>query len=701
MLDMFFSPKSVAVIGASKDPSKVGHIALKNIVEGGFEGVIYAINPKETEILGKPCFASIKDVPGEVELGVVVVPAKFVLDVVKECAEKKLKGLIIISAGFKETGKAGADVEKEIGRVAAEAGMRIVGPNCLGLMDTGSKLNASFVGALPPKGNVAFISQSGALCSAVLDWSHSAHIGFSKFVSTGNKVDVSDPDLLQALEEDPNTEVIMMYAEDILTERRFLQAAESVTRKKPVIALKSGRSAAGMRAISSHTGSLAGDDVAYTLAFKQTGGIRCKTIDNLFTLANAFSKQPLLKGKRIAVITNAGGPGVMATDAIEEKGLELAQISEETKATLKTFLPAAANTNNPVDVLGDALPDRYGFAVEHVLADKNVDGVIVILTPQAMTDIIGTAELIGQKSKDCGKPVLCCWMGDHDVRPAFEVLAKYKLPNYAYPENAVYAFQKMFSYYQRIQAPERSWVIPTDRAEKRDSRCVEIIQTAKAEGRTTLNEFEARYIVSIYGVPVAPHALVQTFDEAVKAAEHIGYPLAMKIVSPDILHKFDVGGVRINIMNHEQVRDAFTGIMTSCKKNVPDARIDGILIDTMVQGQKKEIILGMKRNPQFGPMLMFGLGGIFVEILKDVAFRLVPLQESDALSMISDIKSYKLLTGARGELPSDIKAIAKTLVALSGLVIDFPEIKELDVNPFMVKPEGEGAVGVDVKILIG
>ncbi|OIP96898.1 hypothetical protein AUK40_04345 [Candidatus Wirthbacteria bacterium CG2_30_54_11] len=700
MLDMFFSPKSLAVIGASKDETKVGHIALRNIVKGGFKGKIYPINPKESEILGLKCYPSVKNVRAEIDLGVVVVPAKFVLDVVKECAEKKLKGLIIISAGFKETGKDGADVEKEMGRIAREAGMRIIGPNCLGLMDTKSKLNASFVGELPPKGNVAFMSQSGALCSAVLDWSYSAHVGFSKFISVGNKVDIADPDLLNALEEDPETEVVMMYAEDILSERRFLQAAESLAKKKPLIALKSGCSPSGMKAISSHTGSLAGDDVAYTLAFKQTGGLRCKTIEHLFIMANAFSKQPVIQGKRVAIVTNAGGPGVMTTDAIEERGLELAKLSEETQAALKSFLPAAANTHNPVDVLGDALPDRYGFAIEKVIADPNVDALIVILTPQAMTDIAGTARLVGEKTKGCGKPVLCCWMGDRDVRPAFEILSSYDLPNFPYPEHAVYALQKMVSFNKIHHEPVKNWIIPKDRSAHRHQESAAIIRQAQSEGRTSLNEFEARSIVKAYGVPVARHRMARTVDEAVHAAEMIGFPVALKIVSPDVLHKFDVGGVKISIKDEAGVRAGYEGILSSIREKVPHARIDGILVDSMVKGQRREIILGMKRNPQFGPMLMFGLGGIFVEVLKDVAFRLVPLTRDYALNMIEEIKSFKILQGVRGELPYDINSIADALIGLSDLVIDFPEIHELDVNPFMVRPEGWGAAGVDVKMLI-
>ncbi|HNT30503.1 MAG TPA: CoA-binding protein, partial [bacterium] len=500
MLEMFFAPKSVAVIGASRDESKVGHIALKNIIEGSFSGDIYPINPKESEILGKQCYASVKDVPADIDLGVVVVPAKFAVGVVQECADKKVKGLIIITAGFKETGHDGAEAEKEIGRIAKSAGMRIIGPNCLGLMDTYSKLNASFVGALPPQGNIAFISQSGALCSAVLDWSYGAGVGFSKFISTGNKVDVSEPDLLKTLEEDPTTDVVMIYAEDILSERRFLDAMQSICMKKPVLVLKSGRTPSGMKAISSHTGSLAGDDVAYTLAFKQTGGMRCRSIEKLFSACYAFSKQPCIKGDRIAVITNAGGPGVMATDAIEFDGMKLAQLTDETTQALKGYLPAAASVKNPVDVLGDALPDRYGFAAEKVIADPNVDGIIVILTPQAMTDIVGTARMIGDTVKGCAKPVLCVWMGEKDVRPAFPVLAEYGLPNYAYPESAVYALQKMYTYHkQKQELPHRTWAIPADRAEKRDQAAVAIITKALGEKRTALNEFEARSIAASYG----------------------------------------------------------------------------------------------------------------------------------------------------------------------------------------------------------
>ncbi len=699
MLSMFFSPKSVAVIGASKDPSKIGHQVLRNIIKGGFEGSIFGVNPKETEILGKPIFPSVKNIPGDLDLVVIVIPAKFVLDAVKECVEKGVRGAVIITAGFKETGKEGADVENQIRTVAKAGNMRIVGPNCLGLISSKGKLNASFVGEMATPGNVAFISQSGALCSAVLDWSHGENVGFSMFVSVGNKCDVDEADLLREFANDKGTEVIMVYAEDIHHGRAFMEVTEEVSCLKPIIALKSGRTTSGMAAISSHTGSLAGDDKAYTQAFKQPGAIRCRTIADLFNLTKAFALQPRLTGPNIAVITNAGGPGVMATDAVEDAKLTLAKLAPETTAALKGFLPAAANTHNPIDVLGDAMPDRYEFALKQVLGDPNVDAVLVILTPQSMTDVEGTAHAVGEAARGCKKPVLCSWMGGRQVAKAEEIFKQYSLPHYLYPESAVKVLQKMYTYKKRCDRPHKSWLLP-DNTATRNAAASQIIADVKATGRTTLNEFEARQVMHAYGMPVSQASLAKTVDAAVSAADETGYPVVLKIVSPDILHKSDIGGVKVNLKSADEVRAAFDSIMTSCRAAMPQADIHGILVDKMLLTQNKQVIIGMKRTPNFGPMLMVGLGGIFVEILKDVSFRLVPLDRDEAKKMISEIKTYPILAGTRGEKPYDIDTLADCLVKLSNLCIDFPEIKELDINPIMLFPQGEGANGVDVKILL-
>jgi len=698
MLDMFFSPKSVAIVGASADPQKLGHRVLKNIIEDGYKGKIYPVNPSSTSILGLKVFSSLKEIPGQLDLAVVVVPAKFVLPVVKEAAQAKVKGLIIISAGFRETGPEGLAIEQEMLKIAQKSGMRIIGPNCLGLIDTKSTLNASFVGDMPDQGNVALISQSGAICSAVLDWSYAAGIGFSKFISVGNKADVAEPDLLRALGKDKQTKVIMLYAEEIQDGREFMQAVEEVSRIKPVIAVKAGRSAAGQKAISSHTGSLAGDDIAYTLALKQTGAVRCKRLADMFNLVDALSHQQVPKGKRIAVITNAGGPGVIATDAIEEAGLEIALLSQTTTDKLKAYLPSAASMSNPIDVLGDAMSDRYGYALQQIVADKNVDGVLVILTPQAMTDTVGTAKTIGAISQQTDKPVLACWIGQKETQRAYPVFKRFGLPHFNYPESAVYALQKMYTYSQRQQRKSRNWRLDAH-AGKRTPRINQIFAQIEKEGRCSLSEQEARQVVQAYGFRLPNGKLVSARTEVEEAVAAIGGPVVMKVSSPDILHKTDIGVIEVGIDSPKEALHAWDRIMKNVQTKAKGAHVDGMLIDPLISDKHREVIIGMKRNPQFGPMLMVGLGGIFVEVLKDVAFRLVPLSKQDAREMISEIASYPLLMGARGEIPFDVEAIADNLVALSQLVIDYPEISEIDINPLFVFGKGNGTVGVDVKML--
>lgn len=699
MLEMFFKPESIAVIGASPDPAKLGHMVLRNIIEGGYLGQIYPINPKAGEILDIKAYRAVSDVEDEIDLGIIIIPAKFVLDVVKECADRGIKGVVIISAGFKETGADGAAEEKKIKAIADQAGMRIIGPNCLGLMDTESKLNASFVGDMPEPGNVAFISQSGAICSAVLDWSHSAGIGFSKFISVGNKLDVAEPDLLRALGEDDATEVIMLYAEDILSGREFMQAAAEVSRKKPIIAVKAGRTAAGAAAVSSHTGSLAGDDHAYTLALKQTGAIRCKRLADMFNLVEALAHQGAPVGKNLAVITNAGGPGVLATDAADDLGIHLSQLTDASVTELRKRLPAAASVHNPIDVLGDAMADRYGYALKTVLADENINGALVILTPQAMTEVRATAKTIGIIAQKSDKPVLANWLGQLEVEKAYPMFKRYNIPHFAYPESAVYAFQKMYTYHERRQHRKRDWLLPAP-SDKRTPELVAVIERARTEGRSALTEAEARQLMWGYDLPISDCHVATNADAAVTAAETVGYPVVMKILSADVLHKSDIGALKINLKDGSAVRAAYDEIVTNVISSIPEARIDGVLIDPMITAPNREVIIGMKRNPIFGPMLMVGLGGVFVNVLKDIAFRLVPVTKEDAIEMVKSIKSYPILAGIRGEDPYDVNAVAETIVGLSQLAIDFPEIEELDINPLLLFAQGEGAIGVDVKMLL-
>jgi acetate---CoA ligase (ADP-forming) len=693
---MFFNPRGVAVVGASQAPMKVGHMVLRNLITGNFQGGIYAVNRKETEILGIPSYPSLTDIPGEVDLAVIVVPAKFVLGVVEDAAQKGVKGIIIISAGFRETGESGIEMEQAILKKAKEHGIRIIGPNCLGIVNTENSLNASFVGAMPSVGNVGFISQSGALCSAVLDWAYSESIGFSKFISVGNKSDVAEPDLIRALGQDPQTEVILLYAEDITSGRDFLEVVEEVSKEKPIIVLKSGRTASGQKAISSHTGSLAGDDTAYDKAITEAGAIRVNTIKQMFELAKAFTNKRKLQGKNIAIVTNAGGPGVMTTDAIEIHGLHLAELSEETTKRLESYLPSAASVKNPVDVLGDALSDRYGFAVQNVLADDGVDAVVVILTPQAMTDIEGTARVVAQKASVSSKPVFCVWMGENKARKALYIFEESKLPHYGYPEDAIYVFSQMCRYTKRQRRADRQW---TGNFGIQNPEGRELIESVRREGRTVLYESEARKLVSLYGITVSKSTKIQSKEEINAAIEGFRYPLVAKVVSEDILHKSDIGGVVLGINSIEEAYQAFDQIHTSVATKAPNARVDGILFDEMYTGDKKEIILGVKRT-EFGPMVMVGLGGVFVEVFKDVAFSLAPLSEETSTQLVNDVHSLSVLDGVRGESPFDKKSLVDALVKLSYLALLNPEVQEIDINPLFVLPDGAGIMAVDVKVIV-
>ena len=695
MLEAFFNPQSVAVIGASRSKEKLGHGVLANLIKYGYPGQIYPINPKADEILGLKCYPSVLDVPGPIDLAIVVIPAQFVAAVLEECGQKGVKGVVIISAGFREAGREGVKRERKIVDIAKRYKMRLVGPNCLGIIDTVCPLNASFAAGMPPKGTIAFMSQSGALCTAILDWALAAGIGFSHFVSLGNKADVAEVDLLEAWENDPHSNVILTYIEGLPAGRKFMEVARRVTRRIPVIAVKAGTTSAGSRAVSSHTGSLAGSERAYEAAFRQSGVLRAESIQHLFDYSLAFAYQPVLRGRRIAIVTNAGGPGVMATDALEREGLSLASLSRDTIEFLRTHLPPAANIYNPVDVLGDALADRYGLALEAVLKDKNVDGVIVILTPQVMTKIEETARLVGEIAARYDKPVLGCFMGEAKVSAGIKILNEHKIPNYPFPERAVGAMRAMMDYRRWLERPP----LKVEEFEVDREKVKEIFAQVRAEGRVTIGDAEAREIMQAYGIPIPQSKLARTPEEAVEIAEEIGYPVVMKVASPDILHKTDIGGVKLNIASATDVRDAFDLLVYRATRFMPDAEIWGCLVQEMVK-EAKEVIVGMNCDPQFGPLVMFGLGGIYVEALRDVSFRIAPFSRQEAEEMIREIRSYELLKGVRGERPADIAAIVDCLLRVSQLATDFPEIVELDINPLMVKEAGGGAVAVDMRLVL-
>jgi acetyl coenzyme A synthetase (ADP forming)-like protein len=695
MLDMFFSPGSVAVIGASREPGKLGYGVLSNIVTLGYEGEVYPINPKADEILGLKCYASVLDVPDPIDLAVIVIPAKYVIAALEECGQKGIKGAVIISAGFREVGAEGRKREKELVRIAQQYGMRLVGPNVLGVIDTISNLNASFAVGMPRRGKIAFMSQSGALCTSILDIALAQDIGFSRFVSLGNKADLNEMDFIEEWWHDPESNVIMAYLEGIVDGDRFMRIARQVTKEKPIISIKSGTTSAGSRAVSSHTGTLAGSEKAYDAAFRQVGVLRADSVQELFDYSVAFARQPLLKNERIAVVTNAGGPGIMATDACERNGLQLASLRQETIEYLREHLPAAASVINPVDVLGDALADRYEMAIGTVLQDEGVGGVIVVLTPQVMTQIEETARAVGELSKKYDKPIFGAFMGEATINKGVKILNQHQVPNYPVPERAVAAMGAMLHYRRWLECPP----LQLETFEMDRDTIRRVLDEVKADGRLQIGDAEARAVLQACGVRVPASELAANPDEAVRIADEIGYPVVMKVASPDILHKSDIGGVKLGISNPTDVRDAFDLITYRASRYMPDAQIWGCQVQEMVTGGR-EVIIGMNRDPQFGPLMMFGLGGIYVEALKDVTFRVAPFSRREAKEMINEIRSIQLLRGVRGEPPVDMDAIVDTLLRMSQLVTEFPEIVEFDINPLIVYETGRGVVGVDMRLVL-
>jgi acetyltransferase len=699
MLDDFFRPDSVAVIGASRDPEKLGFAVLNNLIEGGYDGDLYPINPKADEILALKAYASVLEVPNPIDLAIIVIPYPIVPGVLQECGEKGISSVVVISAGFREAGREGLDRERELIDIAEEYDLRLIGPNCLGVIDTATPLNATFAAGMPPGGPIAFMSQSGALGTAVLDLAMAGRVGFSKFVSLGNKADVSEIDLLEAWGDDPSSRVILIYVEGLPDGQRFMDVARQVTRRKPVVAIKSGVTRSGSRAVSSHTGSLAGSEEAYKAAFKQAGVTRAASMEQVFDYALGFAYQPLPKGGRIGIVTNAGGPGILATDALEHAGLQIPRLSHDTVVALKDYLPGAASAANPVDVLGDALADRYERAIELVLADSEVDGLLVIVTPQAMTEIEKTAHAVGrmaaQGADEAAKPVMACFMGEARIDAGVRVLREYGVPNYPYPERAADALAAMDAYRRERDRP----IFEPESCEVCKPPVRELFDRVREEGRVSIGDAEAREVLEAYSFPVPQSRLAETPEEAVDIAEKIGYPVVLKVASPDILHKTDVGGVKLNLSSPGDVRDAFDLIIYRSGRYMPDARVWGCLVQEMVTGGR-EILVGMNRDPQFGPLVAFGLGGIYVEALKDVAFRIAPFSRQEAEEMIHEIRSYPLLEGVRGEAPADHGAMVDALMRISQLVTDFPEIVELDINPLTVFEEGRGAMAIDMRLVL-
>ncbi|HJX37573.1 MAG TPA: acetate--CoA ligase family protein [Anaerolineae bacterium] len=695
MLEAFYCPTSVAVIGASSDETKLGHAVLKNVLECGYEGEIYAINPKGGEILGVQAYPSIRDVPGNVDLAVIVVPERFVASVLEECGEKGVNGVVVITAGFREVGGEGLKKEKELVEIVRRYHMRMLGPNCLGVIDTICPLNATFARGMPKRGEIAMMSQSGALLLAIHDWAIGEGVGFSRFVSLGNKADIDETDLLQLWDDDPHTKVIVAYLEGIADGPDFMKIAEHVGTETPIIAIKAGTSEAGARAVSSHTGTLAGSERAYEAAFKQAGITRADSVEELFHYAQAFSEAPPIAGDRIAVVSNAGGAAIMATDALDRASLRLASFQRETIELLQGQLSPGSNALNPVDVRGDADDERYRMALDTVLRDANVDGVIAILIPQALTKVEETAQVIVDVCNKHDKPVLSCFMGKNLAEIGLEILRDAKIPNYSYPEPAVDAMRAMVERWRWLQRPARE----IERFEVQREQAQQVLAAVREQERLKVGDAESRQILQAYGIAIPRSELARDPDHAVAIAEEIGYPVVMKIASPDILHKTDIGGVKLNLMSAGDVRDAFDLLMYRANRYMPQAEVWGALVQEMVP-QGKEVLIGINRDPQFGPLLVLGLGGIYVEILKDVSFRIAPIARWEAKEMIDELRSSPLLRGQRGESPSDLDAIVDCTLRVSQLAMDFPEIVELDINPLMVQEEGKGAVALDMRLVL-
>lgn len=700
-LDKIFYPQSVAVVGTNRIKGTVPHDIFYNLLESEFQGMIFPVSPGEKSVSSVKAYKYVVDIADPVDLAILVFPSSVCHLALEQCGQKGVPAAVIISAGFKEVGGKGIDREKQLKEIADRYDMSFIGPNCLGVINTDPKarLNASFARKMPEEGNIAFLSQSGALCTAVLDYARGKHIGFSKFVSFGNKADINEIDLLYYLKDDPLTKVILIYLEEISDGPALMRAAQEIISEsgKPILILKSGRTEEGAAAAASHTGSLAGSDVICDAALRQAGVIRCADVEEMFNRAIAMAYQPLPKSNRIAIVTNAGGPGVLATDAAIHQGLRLARFSESTTDTLRKNLPKTANIKNPIDVIGDAHSDRYNVALTSVLQDVNVDGVFVILTPQSMTDIDEIAKEICHCSQQYDKPIYSSFMGETDVKVGVDILQRNKIPHYMLPESMCCSFAAALKFRNRSTRGAPTPLLPQTGIQK--ERTAAIVQEALQTKRHFLSGSDGFELLKSYGLPLCRSGQAASAEEAVALAEEIGYPVAMKIVSPDISHKFDVGGVQLDLCSRREVSEGYATMMKQIAARSPGAKIDGVLIQQMSENGV-EVILGIKRDPTFGAVVVFGLGGLFVEIVKDVSFRVAPLSLESIRAMMLDTRGYPILSGARGRKKMDISCIEDCLHRLSLLAIDFPQIQELDINPLIVREDGLGAAAADVKIVL-
>jgi acetyltransferase len=688
-LDPFFAPRSVAVIGATESAGTVGRTLLWNLIQSPFGGTVFPINPKRKSVLGIKAYPSVSEVPEKIDLAVVVIPATAVPGVIHECAEGGVTSAIIISAGFKEIGAAGIELERQVLAEAERSGMRIIGPNCLGVMSPRTGLNATFASAMARPGEVGFISQSGALCTAILDWSLTEFVGFSAFVSIGSMLDVDWGDLIDYLGDDPQTRSIVIYMESIGDARSFLSSAREVAITKPIIVLKAGRTDAAAKAAASHTGALAGSDAVLDAAFRRCGVLRVDSIADLFHMADILAKQPRPKGPRLTVLTNAGGPGVLAADALILSGGELAELSSDTVNLLNKLLPAHWSHNNPIDILGDASAERYAKAVEIVAHDPNSDGLLVVLTPQGMTDPTQVAEKLRPYAKLDRKPILASWMGSTDVAAGTAILNRANIPTFAYPDTAARAFQYMWQYSYNLQGiyETPSLVVAPDEAPPNRDCAQQIVQQARRSGRINLTEVESKSLLAAYNIPTVPTRAATSEDRAVELAREFGYPVVVKLHSETVLHKTDVNGVHLNLGDEGAVRRAYRSIESSVNEKAGPGNFLGVSVQPMIKATGYEIILGSSLDPQFGPVLLFGLGGQLVEVFKDRALALPPLNTTLARRMMEQTRIFTALRGVRGREPINLDALAEMMVRFSQLVVEQPWIKEIDINPLLVSPD--------------
>ena len=696
-LDAIMKPKSIAVIGASTKPSTIGSEIMLRLKEYDFQGKIYPVNPKADEICGFKAYPTVGEIPGDVDFAVIIIPSKFVLDIIDQCHQKDITGVCIISAGFKETGAEGAALEKELAEKLASYDMRCVGPNCLGVLNTNPsvQMDATFAESLPVRGDIGFVSQSGALGGGILNILKDLNVGFAQFVSIGNQADINAETMIEYWSKDDDVSQILLYMESIANPANFRKLATSVTKKKPIIALKAGRSAAGASAASSHTGSLAGADKAADALLKQSGVIREFSLKNLFATAKVFSNCPIPKGNRCAIITNSGGPGIMATDAICEYGMEMAPITDETRATLKSFLPAAASVKNPIDMIASAPLETYKRTLEVTIADPNVDMIMVIYLPfMGLKDIDVANAIMEIKAQHPEKPVLSVFMTTSDF---FTKIAdmEVNMPFFMYAEEAADGMFRLDQQRRWQERPEgKAPAYSVDKA-----KATEIIKNSVKEGRDQLTTLESIDVLDAYGIRACKYGLATDLEQAVEVANSIGYPVVMKITSKTITHKTDVGGVIVGIQSEEQLREEYEALIERLReKNILDG-LEGVIVQEMVKGSR-EMVCGVATDPQFGPMMMFGLGGVFIEVLKDVTFRMAPLTDIDAKEMIESVKSYELLKGARGTTPAQIDQIQESLLRLSQLVSDFGFIDELDINPLLISEKTGEGIAVDGRIKV-